>query len=154
MKFAAVCLAALLAAAPAVAQDIPGNDAKPLSQILETVEAGGARIVYSADWHRRGWEVVSCPGRTRSCLEEVIDGTTGAVRRSESELVGILPPEGALPASRIAQLVEERGIGRITDLEFDDRRWEVEVREGIRRAEFRLDPMTGAFLRCEGTLCR
>ena len=153
MRVTSILLSTLLLATPALAQDVPEDGALPLSLILTMVEADGARIVYSADWDRRGWEVVSCPGRTRICVEEVIDAKTGAVRSPEREGVSILPPEGALAASVIAGQVEQLNLGRITDLEFDDRRWEVEVRNGLRRAEFRIDPMSGATLRCEGTLC-
>ncbi len=153
MRGASILFSTLLLTTPALAQDVPEDGALPLSLILTMVEADGARIVYSADWHRRGWEVVSCPGRTRICVEEVIDAQTGAVRSSEREGVSILPPVGALAASVIAGQVEQLNLGRITDLEFDDRRWEVEVRNGLRRAEFRIEPMSGATLRCEGTLC-
>lgn len=146
-------LAACNTSAPA-AQEVPGSGTLPLSQILTTVEARDARIVHSADWDLRGrWEVVSCPGRTRMCVEEVIDATTGAVRSSETEGVLILPPDGALPASGIAKQVETLGIGQVIDLEFDDRRWNVEVRSGTRRAEFYINPMTGAVERCRGSLC-
>lgn len=140
-------------AAPALAQDELPAGAPSLSQILKTVEDGGARTVYSASLHPRRWEVVSCPGRDRGCREDVIDAATGALRSSERETVLLLPPADAKPASAIAAQVEELGLGRITDLEFDDRRWEVEVRNGLRRAEFRIDPLTGNALRCEGTLC-
>jgi hypothetical protein len=148
----AICLS-LGFVSPAVAQEVPPGDALPLSQMLKTVEADGARTVHSAEWHRRAWEVVSCPGRSRVCTEQVIDARTGSVLSSDTEGVGILPPEGAMAASAIAAQVEALDLGQITDLEFDDRRWEIEVRNGIRRAEFRLDPMTGAGQRCEGTLC-
>jgi uncharacterized membrane protein YkoI len=120
---------------------------------LARSEDGGARAVYSAEFHRRRWEVTSCQGRERLCREDVIDAATGAVRASERETVLLLPPADAMPASAIAAQVEKLGIGQIVDMEFDDRRWEVEVRNGIRRAEFRIDPATGATLRCEDTLC-
>jgi hypothetical protein len=151
-KYGALVLAVCLAT-PALAQEEVPAGAPPLSQILKTIEDGGARTVYSADLERRTWEVVSCPARDRSCREDVIDVATGGVRSSERETVWTLPPAGAKPASEIAAQVEALGIGQITDLEFDDRRWEIEVRNGVRRAEFRIDPMTGATLRCEGTLC-
>ena len=135
-------------------QEVPGSGTLALSQILATVEAGGTRIVHSADWNLRGrWEVVSCPDRTRACVEEVIDATTGKVLSSEREGVLNLPPVGAVPASAIASNVEALGIGQIIDLEFDDRRWNVEVRSGVNRAEFYIDPKTGAVQRCRGSLC-
>lgn len=119
------------------------------------VEADGARTVYSAEAHRRSWEVVSCEGRSRICREDVLDPNTGAVRSSETEVVWTLPPTGALPASDdIAAIVEALNAGAITEMDFDDREWDVELRASIGvRAEFKIDPMTGAIRRCEGRAC-
>ncbi|MCO5132517.1 MAG: PepSY domain-containing protein [Xanthobacteraceae bacterium] len=136
-------------AAPAFAQG-----PLPLSKILTTVEAGGTRIVVSADRERRGgWEVVSCPVGSRLCREDHIDPVSGAVLKSELEGVGSLPDIGAKPASAVASQIEAMAIGAITEIEFDDRVWEAKVRDGRRRAEFRLHPMTGAVTRCKGSLC-
>jgi hypothetical protein len=100
-----------------------------------------------------GWEVVSCEGRSRICREDLLD-TTGAVRATDTEAVFGLPPAGALPASQIAALVEAMAIGAITEMEFDDRVWDVEVRASIgSRADFEINPMTGAVGRCEGRAC-
>ncbi|MCX7302551.1 MAG: hypothetical protein NTX73_19615 [Rhodobacterales bacterium] len=118
------------------------------------VEADGARTVYSADAHIRVWEVVSCEGRSRICREDVINPNTGAVMRSETEAVWTLPPAGALPASQIAASVEALNAGVITEMDFDDRLWDVETRASIgSRAEFKIDPMTGIVTRCEGRAC-
>lgn len=135
-------------ASPALAQG-----ALPLSKILTTVEEGGARTVVSAEKGRRGWEVVSCPIGGLMCREDRIDARSGALIRSEREGMESLPPLGAKPASAVAAQIEALNIGTIVDLEFDDRVWEVKVRDGRRSAEFKLDPMTGATQRCKGRLC-
>jgi hypothetical protein len=145
-------LAATLLALPATSA--LAQSALPLSQILAMVEAEGTRTVYSADSHIRGWEVVSCEGRSLICREDLLDGNTGAVRATDTDVVIGLPPAGALPASQIAAMVEAMAIGRITEMEFDDRQWDVEVRASIgSRADFEIDPMTGAVTRCEGRAC-
>jgi hypothetical protein len=132
---------------------VSAQTALPLSAILALVEADGARTVYSADSHIRGWEVVSCEGRSRICREDLLD-STGAVRATDTEAVFGLPPVGALPASQIAAVVEAMAIGAITEMEFDDRVWDVEVRASIgSRADFEINPMTGAVGRCEGRAC-
>lgn len=143
---ATIVLCAL--AAPAFAQS-----PLPLSKILSTVEAGGTRVVVSADKGRRGWEVVSCPVGSRVCREDRIDATSGAVLRSEREGVSSLPPADAKAASAIAAQLEALAIGTVTEIEFDDRIWEAKIRDGRRSAEFRLDPKTGATTRCRGRLC-
>ncbi len=142
-----------LSSTAAMAQSATGGT-MPLSDILRMVEADGTRTVYSADAHLRSWEVVSCEGRSRICREDVINPNTGAVIRSETEAVWTLPPTGALPASQIAASVEALNAGVITEMDFDDRLWDVETRASIgSRAEFKIDPMTGAVTRCEGRAC-
>jgi hypothetical protein len=140
-------------AMPAMAQISPPEGSQPLSQILAGIEAEGARTVSSAEFETRRWEIVSCPGRSRICQEDRIDPATGAVTATDRDSVMFLPPRGSLPASQIAAQVESMALGTITELSFDDRRWEVEVRSGLRSAEFYIDPATGTVQRCEGTLC-
>jgi hypothetical protein len=148
----ALCLALL--PLPLAAQGTAPPGALALSAILAQVESDGARTVYSAEAHRRSWEVVSCEGRSRICREDVIDPMTGAVRNSETEAVWTLPPQGALPASAIVAMVEALNAGTITELDFDDREWDVEVRASIgARAEFKINPMDGTIRRCEGRAC-
>ena len=155
-RLAGLGLAAVLGlcATGALAFSTPPSGSLPLSQVLATLEDGGKRTVVSADFHWRSWEVLSCEGRSRICREDYIDPATGAITRSETEAVLILPPSGALPASEIAKRVEDSGIGVIGDLEFDDRLWEVEVRGDRGRAELKIDPVSGETLRCEGRGCR
>ncbi len=148
-----ITLLIALAAAPAAAQVSPPAGSIALSQILAGIEANGTRTVSSAEFELRRWEIVSCPGRNRVCSEDYVDPVTGASTQSSRETVMILPPRNALPASQVAARVEAMGIGTITEMGFDDRRWEVELRNGIRSAELRIDPVTGAVQRCEGSLC-
>ena len=148
-----ITLLIALAAMPAAAQVSPPAGGMALSQILAGIEANGTRTVSSAEFELRRWEIVSCPGRNRACREDYVDPVTGAVTQSSRETVMILPPRNALPASQVAAQVEAMGIGTITEMGFDDRRWEVELRNGIRSAELRIDPVTGALQRCEGSLC-
>lgn len=148
-------VAALALSAPgANAQSTAPAGSMPLSSILESVEAGGDRTIFSADFHRSNWEVVSCQGRSRICREDVIDPATGEVRRSETELVARLPPRGALSASEIVRRVEAMNAGNIGEIEFDDRRWEVELWSSrLARTELRIDPISGNVTRCEGRAC-
>ncbi len=153
MKFIQFALLLGVLAGPAFAQTQPPENALPLSQILAGIESNGERTVYAAEFERGRWEVVSCPGRSRFCHEDDVDPVTGAQTRAGRDTVISLLPRTALPASEIAALIEAMGIGNIIEMSFDDRRWEVELRQGIRRAEFRIDPTSGAIQRCEGTLC-
>ena len=147
-------LVLVLTGAQAFAQEEPEAGSLMLSDILATIENSGERLIYSADFHIRNWEIVSCPDRSRRCREDTINPADGQVRRTDTELVGLLPPEGAMPLSEIVRQVEAMNVGRISSVEFDDRRWEVETRAGLgRRAELRIEPMSGAVWRCEGRAC-
>jgi hypothetical protein len=74
----ATTFAAILMSGSAVS----AQTALPLSEILTMVEVEGVRTVYCADATLRGWEVVSCEGRSRICREDLFGANTGAVRQS------------------------------------------------------------------------
>ena len=121
----------LLLAANAVASTQPGD--KPLSEILVPVEAHGT--VISAD-----------QGRNRATGQEL--------RRERENDIERMPPPDAKPLSAIALSLEQRGLGGITDVEFDNRQWDVDVRNAQgQRAELKVDPMTAEITRCRGRAC-
>lgn len=61
---------------------------------------------------------------------------------------------GDKPLSAIALSLEQRGLGGITDVEFDNRQWDVDVRNAQgQRAELKVDPMTAEITRCRGRAC-
>ena len=65
-----------------------------------------------------------------------------------------MPPRDARPLSAIALSLEQRGLGGITDVEFDNRQWDVDVRNAQgQRAELKVDPMTAEITRCRGRAC-
>ena len=152
-----IVLGAMLLSAvsvPGGAQPVP-VPWKPLSTILQGVESKDARTVFSAENHRKRWEVVSCEGRRGMvCRGDIIDRATGAVIRSEREMVvDMRPPADGLRASAIARRIEAAGFGDIRELEWDTRNWEARVRNAAGRAEIDIDPRTGAVRRCEGPGC-
>ena len=140
----------LLLAANAVASTQPGD--KPLSEILVPVEAHGT--VNSADQGRNRWEVVVCE-RIGNCTEVYLDRATGQeLRRERENDIERMPPRDARPLSAIALSLEQRGLGGITDVEFDNRQWDVDVRNAQgQRAELKVDPMTAEITRCRGRAC-
>lgn len=58
-----------------------------------------------------------------------------------------LPPEGSKPVSEIVQSVEKLNLGVITEVEFEDGYWEVEIQKGDTEIELHLDPKTCEILR-------
>ena len=135
---------AAIAAEPVAAA---GN--MPLSGILASVEKEG-RVV-SVERERNRWEVLVCP-RRGICNELYLDPATGRELRREREATfDRLPPADAKPLSAVVAALEQQNLGTITEIDFDDRQWEIDVlpEEG-RRIELYVDPMTGAITRCRG----
>jgi len=58
------------------------------------------------------------------------------------------PPANAKPLSTIIKTIEDRGFGTITEVEFEDGKWEVEVHQaGGKETEIHVDPVTGQISR-------
>ena len=120
-----------------------------LSAILQSVEKQG--IVSSVERERNRWEVLVCQ-RRGSCHELYLDPVTGKeLRRQREASFDRLPPPDAKPLSAIVAALEQRNLGNIVEIDFDDRVWEIDVlpEEG-RRLELYVDPVSGAITRCRG----
>ena len=120
-----------------------------LSTILQSVEKQG--IVSSVERERNRWEVLVCQ-RRGSCHELYLDPVTGKeLRRQREASFDRLPPPDAKPLSAIVTSLEQRNLGNIVEIDFDDRRWEIDVQpEEGRRLELYVDPVSGAITRCRG----
>lgn len=58
------------------------------------------------------------------------------------------PPPNAKPLSTIIKAVEDRGYGTITEVEFDDGKWEIEVHQaGGKEIEVHVDAISGQISR-------
>ena len=58
------------------------------------------------------------------------------------------PPPNAKPLSTIIKTVEDRGYGTITEVEFDDGKWEIEVHQaGGKEIEVHVDAVSGQITR-------
>ena len=142
--FSAVASMAAIAAQPAAS----AGD-RPLSSILQSIEKEG--IVSSVERERNRWEVLVCQ-RRGSCHELYLDPVTGKeLRRQREASFDRLPPTDAKPLSAIVAALEQRNLGNIVEIDFDDRVWEIDVlpEEG-RRLELYVDPVSGAITRCRG----
>lgn len=149
----AVSFAALAAAAAALAAPPPG-DAKPLSEILDVVQQRHPGMIVAAEFEHDRWEVFNCPSASRKCRELYVDPHSAQTLRDKSESHSSRrPPAGGKSAAQIARSVEERRLGTITEIEFDDGVWEVSVRGTGVRAKLYLDPVSGEMQRCKGAGC-
>ena len=122
---------------------------KPLSAVLQSVEKLGT--VSSVERERNRWEVLVCQ-RRGNCHELYLDPATGReLRRQRETTFDRLPPANAKLLSAVVASLEQRNLGNITEIDFDDRLWEIDVLpdEG-RRLELYVDPVSGAVVRCKG----
>jgi hypothetical protein len=54
------------------------------------------------------------------------------------------PPANAKPLSAILKIVEDRGYKTITEVEFEDGKWEIEIHQaGGKEIEIHVDPLSG-----------
>ena len=141
--------ASLSLGASVVAMAVTPVGDKPLSAILQSVEKQGT--VSSVERERNRWEVLVCQ-RRGSCSELYLDPVTGKeLRRQREASFDRLPPADAKPLSAIVTSLEQRNLGNIVEIDFDDRRWEIDVQpEEGRRLELYVDPVSGAITRCRG----
>jgi uncharacterized membrane protein YkoI len=135
-------LSPLFTAATAGADELPPPDGKPLSAILKSVEEQKTGVVTSAEFDDGWWEIETC--QAGACQKLYIDPKSGQEnRRRQAGSDDELPPAGALPLSAVVQSVEDRGLGVVTEAEFDDGFWEIELRRDGRKSKLDIDPMTG-----------
>lgn len=147
LRIVPVLLCSLLAAASFSTHANPGE--KPLSQIVQSVESHGTAT--QAERERRHWEVKVCPRRGR-CLEFQLDPVTGQeLRRRNEASSDRLPPANAQPLSAIIASLEQRELGSIVEIDFDDGLWEADVRPANGpRIEVHIDPFDARIVRCRG----
>jgi len=131
----------------ALANDIPPTDGQPLSKILYALESREGAVITEVEFDDGKWEIKIL--RMGSFEELYINPKTGATEKRETLRSSIrkLPPDNAKPLSAIVQAVENRGIGAITEIEFDDGVWEVEFRRDGKKVEMDIDPITGEIIR-------
>ena len=139
---------------PATAGSRPPAGSKPLSEILKGIEQRAGEVVLSAEFGSRSWEVLACEAGGQRCREIDVDPQTGEERRSSpDDTSDSLPPSNGTTASQVARSIEERKLGVITELEYDDPQWEVQVRAERSRAKLYVDPISAEVRRCIGRAC-
>lgn len=56
------------------------------------------------------------------------------------------PPADAKPLSEVVKSLEDEGYERISDVSFDDGKWEVDAYKGEQKRDLEVDPHTGDIL--------
>lgn len=126
----------------AAAGELPPSGSKPLSAILKSVEGQKLGVITSTEFDDGLWEVEVCKDST--CHKLYIDPKAGEEkRRREAGNENELPPADAKPLAAIVQSIEDNKTGIVTEAEFDDGFWEVELRKDGRKTKLNIDPRTG-----------
>ena len=125
----------------ACASELPPPGGKPLSAILKSVEGQLLGVITSTDFDDGWWEVKVC--KAHACQKLYIDPKSGEEKRQREADSDEIPPENAMLLSTIIQSVEASGLGIITEVDFDDGSWEVDLRKDGREIELAIDPRTG-----------
>jgi hypothetical protein len=125
-----------------IAREVPPAGSKPLSEILKMVEELKIGVITEAEFEEAMWEVMVREAQT--CWTLFIDPKSGnESRRVKEQCEDETPPSDGKRVSEIVRGCEERKLGVITEVEFDDGWWEVSVRNGNRKMKLKFDPKTG-----------
>lgn len=134
----------VLVAASAVvfAGEYPPPDARPLSEIVRSLEDADIGLITSIEFDDGAWEIET--RRDGRWMEVHVDPETGEIRRQQpNDANDDLPPTDGLRLPDIIKSVEDREPGVITEVEFDDGFWEFKLHDGRRRITLDIDPRTG-----------
>ncbi|MDW7774044.1 MAG: PepSY domain-containing protein [Desulfobulbaceae bacterium] len=126
--------------ATAGTSELPPPDSKSLSAILQALEAQKSGVITEAEFDDGLLEVKVCDAG--DCRKLYIDPISGEEKRRKKTGSEETPPANAIPLSTIVESVESRGLGIITEVEFEKGFWEIELRNG-RKIELNIDPVTG-----------
>ena len=124
------------------AGELPPPGSKPLSALLKSLEGQELGVFTSTEFDEGWWEIKVC--KAGACQKLYIDPKSGEEkRRRQADSHDELPPANAKPLSAIVQSIEDRGLGAIREIEFDEGFWEVELRRDGRNIKLYVDPRTG-----------
>lgn len=139
----ALPLAAVPVLALAAAAETPPADGKPVSEIIASVEeANDGAAITSIEFDEGLWEVDLV--EEGAGVKVYLDPRSGEeVRRGADDPEDERPPADGKKLSEILASLEEKDLGTICEVEFDDRYWEVEVKKDGRERTIRVDPKTG-----------
>jgi hypothetical protein len=123
------------------AGELPPPGTKPLSAILKLVEDQRIGSISVAEFDDGLWEVEVCDAE--ACQKLYLDPLTGEEKRRRKTDSDEIPPANSMPISTIIHSVEDRGLGAVTEVDFDDGVWEVELLKDGRKIKLAMDPMNG-----------
>lgn len=105
--------------------DVPASGAKPLSEILGTLDKGGLRSVTEVSFDNGVWEVEGI--RDGRPVELHIDPLTSQIINERADEAHPAIPGDGKSLIAICQAVEEAGYSPVTEAEYEPAGWEIET---------------------------
>lgn len=128
------------------ADELPSANSKPLSTLVRSLEEQKLGIVTSIEFDDGLWEIEIYKAGAETKL--FLDPVSGEIKHQfPDDGDGELPPEEGKPLSTIIESLEKQNLGTITNVEFDDGLWDVEIQKDGAETELRIDPKSGDSLR-------
>lgn len=142
VKLSAALLLSFTLVGSALADDRPPADARPLSQVVAILEQDRFDVITEIDWDDNKWEIEA---RHDGKWWELDVSSAGEIlKRDDTDAEDDVPPAGSLPLSHVLNGVERaHAPARVTEVEFDDNHWEIELHDGNREIELKINPRTG-----------
>jgi len=139
-------LAVLMAFVPSQAGDVPAKDAKPLAEIVKTLEDRQLGMITEMEFDDGKWEGKVCKAPD-TCLSLQLDARTGEeTKRKTEKSKEDTPPAETAALSGILESMASKGLGTPIDVEWESEGyWEVEVlADGQKKKKkLKIDPVTG-----------
>lgn len=125
------------------ATDLPPRESKPLSEIVKSVEDQKLGVITEVDFDDGFWEVEVHKGGKETTL--YVGPKTGKTERQsvETDIHESLPPSDGRPLSEIIKSLEDQKLGVISQADFNNGAWEVEVHKDGKRFRLSVDAKSG-----------
>ena len=121
--------------------ETPPTGSQPLSEILITVEKESFGTLSDVEFDDGVWEAKVC--KAGVCEKLYFNPTSGELVRRRLSEADETPQGNVKPLSEIVKLVEAKGLGTITEIEYDDGFWEVELRKDGKLNRVFVNPVSG-----------
>lgn len=135
------CLATLVPVATLLAGEFPPEAARPLSEVLTTLESLGLQDPTEVNFDDGRWEIEAL--RKGVAVEVFVDPQAANVVHERPDDHHAAMPAVAKKLSAIVKQLEEAGDRAIAEIDLDGTTWEVDaLRSGV-RYELHVDARTG-----------
>jgi hypothetical protein len=131
---------ALLAASTAAAGSLPPGSAKPLSEVLSSLETAGYAAATDVEFDHGRWQIEVM--KATAALELYVDPQSGKVLDEVPDDRRDRLPADAKPLAAVVKLLEDAGYLAISEIDLEGAYWEIEATRSGMRYEVLVDVRT------------